>query len=123
MTENFTGEITPYYFLVKTSGAGVDINPDEVNRLMLSAHNPFINSTIITYILPVTANTGDIELKIYDSSGRTVKELVKKAYSPGQHTVTWNGEGDNGKLLPSGSYFLKLRAGDLTVINKVIRLR
>jgi hypothetical protein len=123
-TENFTGGITPYYFLVKSPVSGIEIDPDERNGLKLSAVSPFINSTVIAFILPAGVSNADkVELKAYNVVGRAVKEFVRGAYSPGQYMIKWNGDDDNGNPLPSGPYFLRLKAGELTATSKVIRLR
>jgi hypothetical protein len=47
------------------------------------------------------------KLIVYDILGREVKTLVNKQQKPGSYKVTFN-----GKNMPSGVYFYRLKAGD-----------
>jgi flagellar hook assembly protein FlgD len=122
-TENFTGEITPYYFLVKTAGSGIEVAPGKPSGLMLSADSPFINSTVIMYRIPEEENKDRVTLKIYNLSGRLVRMLVDEKCSSGYHTFTWDGNDVNGIALPSGIYFCQLKVGDTEEGIKLSRVK
>ena len=124
LSESFSGSITPYYFLVRTPEAGIDIDED-TEKLVLSIANPnpFINSTEISFILPAGENAEEISLKIFDLSGRLIKTLVEKAYIPGYYTTSWDGKDNNGKNVANGIYFYQLEAGNLKATNKLLRLK
>ena len=62
--------------------------------------NPFNPETTILYYLPVRAN---VDLSVYDLTGKKVTSLVKATQSPGLQNVVFNATG-----LPSGTYFYKL---------------
>ncbi|MBI4721906.1 MAG: T9SS type A sorting domain-containing protein, partial [Candidatus Stahlbacteria bacterium] len=64
--------------------------------------NPFVHATTIRYQLPVKAK---VSLRIYDISGRMVKELVNAEQPAGEYKVAWE-----TKNLTSGIYFAKLEA-------------
>ena len=122
MTENFTGSITPYYFLVKGEISGIETD-EGTEELVLSIANPFINSTNISFILPAGKDAEEISLKIFDLSGRIVKTLVKTSYIPGLYTVSWDGKDNTGKNVAGGIYFCQLSAGNSKTTNKLIFIK
>ncbi|MDD5530830.1 MAG: T9SS type A sorting domain-containing protein [bacterium] len=77
--------------------------------------NPFINNTIIRYVLPEYTN---IRLTIYDLSGRCVKTLVNELKPAGSYSVTLG-----TKDLTSGIYFAKLDIGNYKEARKFILLK
>jgi hypothetical protein len=62
--------------------------------------NPFNSSVALRCEL---ADASQIELKIFDISGREVASIVNGQWSTGEHSVVWEAEG-----MPSGIYFAKL---------------
>jgi len=125
MTENFTGSITPYYFLVKGTVSGINITQNEVNELILSAEtiNPFGNSAVITYQIPNGEGNQHVVLRVFNIYGGLVKELVNKECVPGTYNVTWNGTNLYGVRVPSGIYFYNLETdlGDISRKSVVVR--
>lgn len=88
--------------------------------------NPFSSLTAISYSIPGSADGSQrsaVSLKIYDISGRLVCTLVNELQEAGRYEVSWDGRDDSGKLVPSGVYFCKLKAGKFTAIKKLILLR
>jgi hypothetical protein len=71
--------------------------------------NPFTRSTTIKYGLPKNA---DVKLNVFNLAGQAVKTLVDAKQSAGYKQVSWDGQMDNGKEAPQGTYFYVLRAGD-----------
>jgi Pel9A-like, right handed beta helix region/FlgD Ig-like domain len=74
-------------------------------RLMPCFPNPFNPSTRITYVIP---EAGDVTLRIFDVSGKLVREIVGGRQEGGVHLVTWNGEDGKGVHVASGVYFARL---------------
>jgi uncharacterized lipoprotein YddW (UPF0748 family) len=70
------------------------------NRLEPNAPNPFSEATTLRYTLE---ETGFINLKIYDISGRQVADLVNEQQTVGEYRVEWRPNG-----LPSGVYIASL---------------
>lgn len=73
-------------------------------------------------------NNFKILLRIYDVSGRMVKDLSRLAVIPDlirdqRSTVVWNGSDDCGRRLSPGIYFIRLEAGELAIAEKVILAR
>ncbi len=77
--------------------------------------NPFNPSTTITYQLP---KSGYTTLKIYNSLGQVVAELVDGYEEAGIYAILFNA--DN---LPSGMYFATLQMNNISQTRKMILLK
>jgi len=67
--------------------------------------NPFNPRTVIAFEL---AETGPIELAIYDVGGRLVRIMESGTQSAGRHESTWDGQDNAGRAVPTGTYFCRL---------------
>ena len=67
--------------------------------------NPFNPRTVIAFEL---AETGPIELAIYDLGGRLVRVMESGTQSAGRHESTWDGQDNAGRAVPTGTYFCRL---------------
>jgi hypothetical protein len=63
--------------------------------------NPFHSTTLISYELPAA---GDVEISIYDLSGRKAATLMNASQAAGKHEIDWNA----GDIHP-GIYFCELK--------------
>jgi len=77
--------------------------------------NPFNPVTNITYGLPEYTN---VQIVIFDLSGKQVETLINEFQTPGYHSVNWNA--DN---LPSGVYLIRMDSGEFTQIQKVVLVK
>ena len=68
--------------------------------------NPFNPSTQIPFRLE---RSGDVSIRIYDSTGRLIKELVSGRKNAGAHLVSWDGKSLTGQNVASGIYFYTLK--------------
>ena len=82
--------------------------------------NPFNPVTTIRYDLPEISN---VDIIIYDLLGRTVRHLDLNKVQAGRHKFTWQGTNDVGNRVSTGIYFLQLRAGQETQIQKMLLLK
>jgi len=82
--------------------------------------NPFNPSTEICYSLPCDA---DVDLSIFDVSGRSIITLVRERQSAGNRTVKWDGRDENGSKVVSGFYFYRLKTGELSITKKMLLVR
>ncbi len=82
--------------------------------------NPLNPRTSIVFALP---NKQNVELAVYDLSGRLVKSLVHGPTEAGIHAIEWNGLTEAGEPAASGVYFYKLRAGDTEQSRKLVVTR
>lgn len=63
-------------------------------------------------------------MRIYDVSGRLVKSFNLESNIQNQgSTISWHGDDDAGRKLPSGVYFITLQAGDYRTAEKVLIIR
>lgn len=67
--------------------------------------NPFNPSTVIRFTLPSESN---VEITLYDISGRMVKQVLSDVRSAGTHEISLSASG-----LSSGVYFYKMKAASL----------
>ncbi len=82
--------------------------------------NPFNPSTNIRYSLP---KAGNVQLEIFDSSGRKVRSLINDFQSPGDYTFLWNGKSDSGESCAAGIYFYTLKSAKEVLTQKLVLLK
>jgi hypothetical protein len=85
--------------------------------------NPFRIQTTIRYAIPDSNQPVSISLRVYDVSGRLVRELDGGARSPGRYTATWDGRDAAGGLQPGGIYFCRLAARGFSATHRLLLLR
>jgi subtilisin-like proprotein convertase family protein len=100
-------------FVTGTGQTGSEI--PKVFKLIQNYPNPFNPSTKIAYHLPKATY---VSLKVFDASGRTVKELENGRKDAGIYEYEWNASD-----LSSGVYFYKLTAGDFTDTKRMILVK
>jgi hypothetical protein len=98
--------------VLSTPAAGPTLNPNYPN--------PFNPSTRIDYYIP---EPSDVELVIYDVSGRRIKTLVSTGKPAGGHAVEWDGRDDLGSLVASGVYLCRLEMGKARRTIKMVLLK
>ena len=81
-------------------------------RLYQNYPNPFNNETTIQFQLPAKSF---VKLSIFNLMGKKITTLIKESRETGVHTVTWDGKG-----LPSGLYFYRLKTGDIVETRKLV---
>jgi len=96
--------------------------PERPIELMLAQNfpNPFNPSTTIHYEL---AETTDVSLIIYDITGREINRLVLEQQSAGHYDVIWSGMNNDGSLVSTGVYFVRLQAGEFSKVVKMVYLK
>jgi hypothetical protein len=67
--------------------------------------NPSPGLTKMDYSL---GSGGDVAIKVYDSVGKLVRELVEGLKAPGKHTTVWDARDNKGAVLPNGTYFYQI---------------
>lgn len=77
--------------------------------------NPFNPITTIYFSLPKRERA---RLKIFDSLGREIEELINEDLNAGSHSKIWNANN-----MPSGIYFYQLTAGSKTISKKMVLLK
>jgi len=81
---------------------GVDQTPHSIP--ISNWPNPFNPSTTVLFAVD---SAGPAHIAVYDLGGRIVRTLVDGHLDAGRHRIVWNGCGDDGRSLGSGSYLLR----------------
>jgi hypothetical protein len=77
--------------------------------------NPFNPITSITFELPVDS---DVQLSIYNLTGKKVRTLIHEIKDAGKHTIQLNGNN-----LPSGIYFYALDTPSNKLVKKLVLIK
>lgn len=101
--------------------AGIADGSVDSNPCLSVNPNPFENTTRVTYTCP---STGNVDLAVFDISGRFVRTLAYGAVEGGTHSVSWDGKNDQGTLVPAGAYICVLNTESGPMLStRVIILR
>jgi len=83
--------------------------------------NPFNPRVTVRFAL---ASARSVTLDVYDLRGRQVRSLLAgERLAAGEHRVTWDGRDGAGRPQASGTYLLRLRAGERVERTKVLLVR
>ena len=71
------------------------------------------------------ARSQDVQVKVFDVTGREVYTLANRAFQAGEHSLTWDGRDNSGSQVARGVYFARVitKDGNLNKAGKVIVLR
>jgi hypothetical protein len=82
--------------------------------------NPFNPVTTIRFDL---ASDRPVSLRVFDVSGRLVRDLLEAKMPRGQHAVAWNGADESGRRVASGIYIYRFTAGDFAAARRMVLLK
>jgi hypothetical protein len=73
--------------------------------------NPFSDKIVIK--LPLSTMHLNPSIRIYDATGRLVKDFSKllSSHTHEPSSITWQGYDDFGRQVPTGAYFIRLQSG------------
>jgi hypothetical protein len=94
--------------------------PREEFTLLPNYPNPFNPLTNIIYEVP---SNGNVSIRIYDSYGRLVKELLNRYHAPGRYRIPWDGTDAQSLKSASGAYFAVVRYQTKSMILKLLLLK
>ncbi len=100
---------------LRTIGVEEGNNIPQRFALLQNYPNPFNAQTTIKYGIPTSS---DVLLEIYDITGRKLETLLSEYQEAGEHQIIWNA-GDR----PSGIYFYKLKAGEISKTDRCILIK
>jgi hypothetical protein len=82
--------------------------------------NPFNATTALRYGVSKTA---EVDIAIYDVSGRKIRTLVRDKRTAGEFEVEWNGLNQMDRPAPSGIYLCVLTAAGFKMTQRLLLLR
>ena len=97
-------------------------NGSTLNDFILSPAypNPFNPVAHFDFIIPY----GEfVKITVFDIMGREVTVLKNGMMAPGQYKIAWHGVDNFGKSVSSGSYFLVMKYGEKTKVQKLVFLK
>ncbi len=104
-----TGIAEPEAGVARLSDRGITVAP-----------NPFAGNALIRWNLERDA---EVNLRVFDASGRVVRSLGSGLRAAGTHTAAWDGRDDSGRELARGVYFVRLVTPDSRLELKTILAR
>lgn len=104
----------PIKLVVERIVTGIDENKNQINDYVLYQNypNPFNPVTTIEYYLP---HSNFVTLKVFDSLGKEVVNLINELKSMGHHKTQFD-----ASSLSSGIYFYKLETNDFVSTKKLL---
>ncbi|MCK4940890.1 M28 family peptidase [candidate division WOR-3 bacterium] len=123
-TEATRAEIAALALLASPVGTGVAEYPKTTPQITRLTVHPNISNTYFTINLTANEAAGSIYLKIFDATGRMVKNILpRSSVIADRLSATWDGTDNAGRKLPEGIYFLELGDTRSTPPVKLILLR
>jgi hypothetical protein len=108
-------------FFGVTAGIAAGVNSPQSSAMVVrNAPNPMTTSTVFEYTV---AGDQNVNLSIYDATGRLVKTIFNELQTSGKHYYNWIGDDANGNSLGGGVYFYTLNSGAESVKGKLIIVR
>lgn len=112
----------PYWLLaMRGPDAGAPEGAGRTPRLALRlSPQPAFGEATLRF---TTSAEGPLAMEVLDAAGRRVARLTRGTLPAGAHALRWDGRGDDGRAVPSGAYWARLRAGGDEAIERLTWLR
>ena len=99
-----------------TTNNTVGVNDYDIGSFSLGAYpNPFTNSAKVDFFMPTA---GFVSLKMYNALGDEVMTLANSNLEYGKHVYNLD-----GSQLPSGVYYLTMKANNQTITKKIVLVK
>ena len=82
--------------------------------------NPFRTSLSVPFEL---ASPREVQLDVFDVSGRRIWGVAPGRMTGGTHVVTWDGRDAFGRKAAAGVYLIRIRAGRAEILHRAARTR
>ncbi len=114
--------LTDINFNLYSASLPVKLGESFGNNVAISGNypNPFNNTTTIHFSLPLKQ---EIELTVFDATGRRIRQLFRGYLPNGEYTIRWNGKNDAGQSLASGIYYVLLISPNGKASQKLLLIR
>ena len=122
---NTIGSTANFCIKVLTIPIGTSISGDEWAALQPLYADPVYPNPFSSHVtVPFTiAETGQVNITVFDLSGRQVRTIMSEEFAAGAHTVSWEGTDDSGSSVTSGVYFVRIWSQGSMVTSKVVLTR
>jgi hypothetical protein len=120
-----SSDVAEYYSLRSTANK-VNIEDDDFTTVPQSINiesvypNPFNPQATIQYNL---SQSSLVKIQVYDLQGKLVNNLFNGVKEQGHHSISWDGTSDQGQIVTSGIYLLKISDGSSTAFKQLTLLR
>ena len=104
-------------------GKNIETNSTENYIYAINYPNPFNASTTISIGIPPDLRTDNLEVSIYDITGRLVIKLTKSVCAGTQQNVVWDGTDNSGKTVSTGVYLYKIMFSNAVKIGYMIFMK
>ena len=74
------------------------------NQIATTAPKDGEEPATVPFAVQLPGTAGDVQVKIVDAAGRTVRTLELGSLAEGVNPVTWDGKADDGSTVPAGNY-------------------
>ena len=109
--------------LVANSGTGISGAVSLIGKdVRAEGDTTALSGGKANWIYSLDRAAADVKLEVLNDRGRVVRALAPTDNRTGEHTLTWDGKGDGGQVLPDGVYTLRVTAKDgsgATILSKV----
>ena len=104
------------------------IIPELINTPLIDSTIPSVVASMNIYPNPFhkdchiqisLADKGLASLSLYNLKGQKVKAFFQEAKMKRNYTFNFDGKDDNGKVLPSGIYILRLKQSDRIITRRI----
>ncbi|MFH1502769.1 MAG: glycosyl hydrolase 53 family protein [Candidatus Eisenbacteria bacterium] len=121
---DFDGDALPglsYALFWGTDVPGGDDGHGLAPLLSPGVPNPFAFSTSLAFTVP--SGGAEVDVGVYDVSGRQVASLASGHRAEGVHRLAWSGRADGGSDLSTGVYFCRAEVGGRSEMTKLVLIR
>jgi len=103
--------------------------------LLVGSPNPFRDAITIDYEVPervvdesgvthqLSGEAVETSVKVYNVTGRLVATLVESQHAPGRYRTGWSAQDEQGAVVASGVYYVKLTIGRRSVTQRMVQLK
>ena len=111
----YSGEFEITDMIVANSNSEISVNMPSMFELSAAYPNPFNPTTSISLHVPME---GEVDVNVYDLSGRVVSNLLSGYQAQGNYHMTWNASEQ-----ASGMYLVRAETNSAVSIQKILLLK
>jgi len=107
-------------YVASTSTSSIVEPPSRAGAFLgQSFPNPFASTAALDYDVEMG---GNVEIRIYDVSGRVIRTLANGPQPAGRHRAVWDGRDETGGPVSPGVYFYQLKVANFVGSRRMVRL-